>query len=268
VSVRWATQDLPDTPDRTSPDGTSEIWLLPSFESGELVQAIATPGRESDPAALARITEFFYVLEGRGELRRTKGRIDEISELIPGRCASVPPEVGYQYRAVGGRLWLIVCTAPRWERENWRKTDMAPWPKTSSDQPTETEAATDWHQRDLPNEPDYLAPDGSEIRLLLDVEAGGLAHCTLPAGGLSSAVRHRSVEEIWYVLEGDGELWRKSDDAEEVVEMRPQRCLTIPARTAFQFRSSGAGPLRFLIGTFPRWPGKGEAEDFSDHWRS
>jgi hypothetical protein len=43
----------------------------------------------------------------------------------------------------------------------------------------------------LPSERSYLAPDGSEIRLLLDLEdrKGGLAHCVLPAGGVSVAQR-------------------------------------------------------------------------------
>ncbi len=40
---------------------------------------------------------------------------------------------------------------------------------------------------------DYLAPDGSEIRLLLDLEGGSLAHCTLPPGRISVAQRHRTV---------------------------------------------------------------------------
>lgn len=56
--------------------------------------------------------------------------------------------------------------------------------------------------KDLGESVDYLAPDGSEIRLLPSLPHGGLAHCTLRPGGVSKAVRHRSVEEIWYVLEG------------------------------------------------------------------
>lgn len=47
---------------------------------------------------------------------------------------------------------------------------------------------------------DYLAPDGSEIRLLVSGEHGGFAHCVLPAGRMSAPVRHRTVEELWYVL--------------------------------------------------------------------
>jgi quercetin dioxygenase-like cupin family protein len=61
----------------------------------------------------------------------------------------------------------------------------------------------------LPEKADYLAPDGSEIRLLPTMNGGGLAHCTLPPGGVSKPVYHRTVEEIWYCIKGDGEVWRK-----------------------------------------------------------
>ncbi len=61
------------------------------------------------------------------------------------------------------------------------------------------------------------APDGSEIRLLLETPRGGLSHCTLPPGAVSLAVRHRTIEEIWYFLGGAGEVWRRLGDREEVV---------------------------------------------------
>ena len=70
---------------------------------------------------------------------------------------------------------------------------------------------------------DYLAPDGSEIRLLPAMQGGGLCHCTLPAGMTSSPVAHRSVEELWYILEGQGEVWRKSDGTEATVRYAPGR---------------------------------------------
>jgi mannose-6-phosphate isomerase-like protein (cupin superfamily) len=266
VAIRWETKDLPDAPDRASPDGTSEIRLLPSFEGGELAHATALPAQASAPAAVEGVTEIFYVLEGRGELRRVKDGAEEISDLIPGRCASMPPGVSYQYRATGGPLRFIVFSAPRWQREDWHEAELSPWPEAPGEAP-KLQGPTPWGSRDLPAQVDYLAPDGSEIRLLLEVEAGGLAHCTLPAGGVSMAVKHRTVEEIWYVVEGVGELWRHADDAADVAEMRAQRCLTIPEHTAFQFRNPGTGPLRFLIGTFPRWPGEHEAETADGHWR-
>jgi mannose-6-phosphate isomerase-like protein (cupin superfamily) len=115
---------------------------------------------------------------------------------------------------------------------------------------------------------DYLAPDGSEIRLLVELQAGGLCHCTLPAGAVSVAVRHRSVEEIWYILSGQGEVWRRHGSRQHVVAVGTGACLAIPAGTAFQFRNTGAAPLTLLIATIPRWPGPEEAVAVEGHWAS
>jgi mannose-6-phosphate isomerase-like protein (cupin superfamily) len=86
----------------------------------------------------------------------------------------------------------------------------------------------------LPAEKDDLAPDGSEVRILLRLERASMAHFQLPAGKTSRAVAHRAVEEIWYVISGDGEMWRKQGDREEVVQLTPNTCLTIPAGTSLQ----------------------------------
>ncbi len=61
----------------------------------------------------------------------------------------------------------------------------------------------------LPDDHDYLAPDGSQIRLLPEMPGEGLAHCRLPAHHTSTAVTHKTVEEIWYFLGGRGEIWRR-----------------------------------------------------------
>jgi len=114
---------------------------------------------------------------------------------------------------------------------------------------------------------DYLAPDGSEIRVLLGLSGGGLAHCTLPAGGVSRAVVHQTVEEIWYCLTGAGEVWREQGSHATVVSFRPGTCLTIPLGTRFQFRTVGPEPLSFLIATMPPWPGEHEAQPVPGHWK-
>jgi hypothetical protein len=46
-------------------------------------------------------------------------------------------------------------------------------------------------------EPDATAPDGTSVRLLPSLAGGGMAHFELPAGAVSHAVTHRTVEEIW-----------------------------------------------------------------------
>ena len=115
--------------------------------------------------------------------------------------------------------------------------------------------------------PDAVAPDGSEIRLLADgrhiASRSSLVEVTLPAGQTSRPVYHRTVEEVWYILEGRGQVWRAPPyapaESAAPVEVAPGDALVIPAGWRFQFRADDAGPLRFLCHTTPPWPGGGEA---------
>lgn len=118
----------------------------------------------------------------------------------------------------------------------------------------------------LPARPDTLAPDGSEIRLLPVVAGGSMAHARLPPGGCSLAVRHRSVEELWFVFAGSGELWRRQDGREEVTSLAPGVAASIPLGTDFQFRASASTALEIVIVTIPSWPGADEALRVDDHW--
>ncbi len=108
--------------------------------------------------------------------------------------------------------------------------------------------------------PDARAPDGSEIRLLVAHEGTSACEVLLPAGGVSIPVRHRTVQEIWYFLEGEGEVWRQAPGREaRAVRVGPGSSLTIPLGCRFQFRNTGSGDLRFLCVTTPPWPGEEEA---------
>lgn len=127
---------------------------------------------------------------------------------------------------------------------------------------------------------DVIAPDGSAIRLLIGdahrATRASLCEVTLPAGRASRPVWHRQVEEIWYVLDGRGEVWRRPPTGEadaveperRVVAVGPGDALTIPTGWRFQFRASPEGALRFLCFTAPPWPGPDEARpsDESGPW--
>ena len=115
--------------------------------------------------------------------------------------------------------------------------------------------------------PDALAPDGSEVRLLAALNGGSFAHFTLPPGKVSQAVAHRTVEEIWYVVSGDGEVWRKLHGEAHVTPVKPGVALTIPLGTCFQFRAGPYG-LSFVAATMPPWPGADEAYAVAGHWES
>lgn len=114
---------------------------------------------------------------------------------------------------------------------------------------------------------DAVAPDGSEIRLLVSngahIARASLVEVTLAAGQVSRPVWHRRVEEIWYILEGRGQVWRCPPDADPktvaAATVIAGDTLTIPTGWRFQFRSSPQTPLRFLCFTSPPWPGDNEA---------
>ena len=120
--------------------------------------------------------------------------------------------------------------------------------------------------RRLPREYTVLAPDGSEIRELVTVKGGSMVHCTLPRGATSMAVAHRTVEEVWYFIQGQGQIWRKSESGESVVDVAPGVSLSIGVGTRFQFRNTGDEDLCFIIVTMPPWPGEDEAVRVDDYW--
>src|SRR4029077_501646 len=103
----------------------------------------------------------------------------------------------------------------------------------------------------LPNLPDAIAPDGSEVRLLCRVAGGSMAHFRLAPGGCSKAVRHRSVDELWFVTAGAGEMWRRGDGREEVVPLRPGVSISIPVGTEFQFRAAPESEVAVVAVTMP-----------------
>ena len=118
----------------------------------------------------------------------------------------------------------------------------------------------------LPPEPQATAPDGSAIRFLLKGSRGELNHFTLPPHQTSTAVVHRSIEEIWYVLEGQGQVWRQEAAIEEVLDLGPGVSFDIPTGARFQFRNTGPEPLSVLIATMPPWPGNNEATPIPGPW--
>ncbi len=126
---------------------------------------------------------------------------------------------------------------------------------------------SDFGTTDLPQEPTVLAPDGSEVRVLLGLAGGGMSHFQLAAGQVAQAVTHRTVEEIWYVLAGQGEMWRRQGEREEIVALQPGRCLTLPLGTHFQFRASPTQGLAAVAVTLPPWPGHDEAVVVDGPWQ-
>jgi mannose-6-phosphate isomerase-like protein (cupin superfamily) len=147
-----------------------------------------------------------------------------------------------------------------------------PRPSTLTASLVSTASAPTFATQALPAEPTVTAPDGSDVRVLLSLAGGSMAHFSLAAGAVSGAVTHRTVEEIWFVVSGAGRMWRKQEgkgaSKEEIVELSPGTCLTIPRGTHFQFRAAEHQPLAAVAITMPPWPGEGEAVAVTGPWPS
>jgi len=115
-------------------------------------------------------------------------------------------------------------------------------------------------------EPDVIAPDGCEVRILARTTRGSMAHFTLNPGEVARAVGHRSVEEVWFFLSGEGRMWRRLGGHEEIVEVTPGLSLSIPLGTHFQLRNDGTEPLAAVAVTMPPWPGEDEAYFVDGKW--
>jgi mannose-6-phosphate isomerase-like protein (cupin superfamily) len=120
--------------------------------------------------------------------------------------------------------------------------------------------------RPVAHDPDAIAPDGSEVRILCALSRGGMAVFTLPPLAVARPVAHHTVEELWYIVSGHGRMWRKAGEAEAIVTLSPGVSLSIPVGAHFQFRNDGPDPLVAVAATMPPWPGESEAYPVSGIW--
>lgn len=119
---------------------------------------------------------------------------------------------------------------------------------------------------EYPVQPTAIAPDGSDVRALLGSQWGGLARFDFPAGETSQAVQHRTIDEIWHILGGLGQMWLADDVAEGTVDLRSGVTVLIPVGSRFQVRTFGHEALSAVAATMPPWPGSGEARIVAGRW--
>lgn len=118
----------------------------------------------------------------------------------------------------------------------------------------------------LPENPDVKSPAGSDIRYLMDGETGNMMHCTVPPLQINKAIVHATVSEFWYVLEGQGEIWRDDGEEGSTANLIPGTAIAIPVGTAFQYRNITEKELKFICVAMPPWPGAAEATFVKGKW--
>lgn len=106
----------------------------------------------------------------------------------------------------------------------------------------------------ISDKPDSVSPGGgAEIRLILQTEAGDLAHAVCPAGQTAPTHELPELDEAYFILAGRGEIWRRYDGHEGISKLRAGIFVWMPAGTQFQYRASGGESLVFLVAVMPSW---------------
>jgi mannose-6-phosphate isomerase-like protein (cupin superfamily) len=94
------TTTLPEQPDAKSPAG-ADIRFIMDGETGATVHAT--------------VSEFWYVLEGHGEIWRDNGLESCVTVLVPGTSIDIPTGTAFQYRNVSDVDLKFICiTMPPW----------------------------------------------------------------------------------------------------------------------------------------------------------
>ena len=93
----------------------------------------------------------------------------------------------------------------------------------------------------------FTTKDGSEIRELLAyrnscIEQQSLAEARLPVGAATTGHRHMKTEEIYYVLEGTGQMQLGAEQR----TVGPGDAIAIPPGVFHQITNTGENVLKFL----------------------
>ena len=109
---------LPEPPDAKSPAG-ADIRFLINGEKGNMIHSTVPPQQVNKATIHATVSEFWYVLEGHGEIWRDDGIENNITVLTPGTSIDIPAGTAFQYRNVSDIDLKFICIS------------MPPWPGDS-----------------------------------------------------------------------------------------------------------------------------------------
>src|SRR5688572_25425791 len=108
---------LPKESDAKSPAGADVRYLMGS-ETGDMIHSTVPPHQINRATVHATVNEFWYVLEGHGEIWRDDGKENSIIVLVPGTSIDIPVGTAFQYRNVSNADLKFICiTMPPWPGE-------------------------------------------------------------------------------------------------------------------------------------------------------
>ena len=109
---------LPEKSDRKSPAG-ADIRILMDGKTGGMIHSTVPPHQVNKATVHATVSEFWYVLEGHGEIWRDDGKESDVTVLVPGISIDIPVGTAFQYRNVSDEELKFICiTMPPWPGES------------------------------------------------------------------------------------------------------------------------------------------------------
>jgi mannose-6-phosphate isomerase-like protein (cupin superfamily) len=108
---------LPAKSDGKSPAG-ADIRFLLHGEAGDMIHSTVPPRQINRATVHATVSEFWYVLDGHGEIWRDDGDESSVTILVPGTSIDIPVGTSFQYRNVSNVDLTFICvTMPPWPGE-------------------------------------------------------------------------------------------------------------------------------------------------------
>jgi mannose-6-phosphate isomerase-like protein (cupin superfamily) len=112
------TTTFPEQPDAKSPAG-ADIRYLMDGETGNMIHSTVPPRQVNRATVHATVSEFWYILEGRGEIWRDDGVESGVTVLVPGTSIDIPVGTAFQYRNASDVDLTFICVAmPPWPGES------------------------------------------------------------------------------------------------------------------------------------------------------
>lgn len=108
---------LPDLADGKSPAG-ADIRLLMESDTGNMIHSTVPVGQINRAVVHTTVNEFWFILEGHGEIWRKDHEEERVTTLVPGVSLDIPVGTAFQYRNVGNDPLRFICvTMPKWPGE-------------------------------------------------------------------------------------------------------------------------------------------------------
>jgi mannose-6-phosphate isomerase-like protein (cupin superfamily) len=124
------TTTLPEHADAKSPAG-ADIRFIMDGERGDMIHCTVPPHQVNRAIVHATVSEFWYVLEGHGEIWRDDGVESCITALVPGTSIDIPVGTAFQYRNVSDADLKFICISmPRWPGDSEATFVQGAWQAT------------------------------------------------------------------------------------------------------------------------------------------